>query len=256
MQRQTLLTESVAKFESKLTDTHFSQSFHHVIGASNNNAQELLKMNKGNRRYVIINTALCHHGMGDGIAPVAFMHLEQLLSVVVAGTNTIKLPYSTEGWAKLWHLVKHSAVRELFWQFLRARGVSKVQPGRAPSNQTKAAAVAEQAPDAVQYLKHLSLVALNGMHPRDTLSLVGSNSFQLLLAVHERPKCFALREWPSGISAGSAFHKLLSIQLEGALLQKDFVQTKGICTNVLEKLVISAMAVPALRYFERGGVQA
>ena len=83
--------------------------------------------------------------------------------------NTTKLPYTTDEWANVWGLVKDSAVRELFWQFIRAHDVSSVQPGKAPSNQTKAAAIAEQAPDAIQYTKHLCLVAPNDMQPRHTL---------------------------------------------------------------------------------------
>ena len=160
-------------------------------------------MNEGDRRYVIINTT--------------------------------KLPCTTDEWANLWRLVKDSAVREMFWQFLRARDVSSVQPGKAPSNQTKAAAIADQAPDAVQYVKHLCLVAPNDMQPRDTLPLVGSNSSQLPSAVQLHPECFTIKDRPSDLSTNPAFHNLLGDQLDKAMLHYDFVQANRICTNVLEK---------------------
>ena len=225
---QTLLTESLAKFESKFRDAHFSQSFHDFIGASNHNSQELLKMNEGDRRYVIINTT--------------------------------KLPYTTDDWANLWCLVKDSAERELFWQFIKARDVSSVQPGKAPSNQTKAVAIAEQAPDAVQYAKYFCLVASNDMQPRDTLALVGSNSNQLPLAVQQHPECFTIKERSSEIAASPAFQNLLGEQLEQALLHYDFVQGNRVCTNVLEKQHVSLHRPQypgaTLHHSEREGVQA
>ena len=127
-------------------------------------------------------------------------------------------------------------MRELFWQFIRARDISSVQPGMAPSSQTKAAAIAEQAPDAIQYVKHLCLVAPNDMQPHDTLPLVGGNSSQLPLAVQQHPECCTIKDRPSDLlSTNPAFHNLLGDQLEKALLHYNFVQGTRVCTNVLEK---------------------
>jgi len=117
---RTLLTEEVPKFESKYRDSHFSPSFHNFIGASNHPAEQLLKLNEGDRRYVLINTC--------------------------------KLPYSDNEWNALWSRVKDDTIRELFWQFLRGRDVSHIVPGKAPMNNAKANAIAEQAPDTIRYL--------------------------------------------------------------------------------------------------------
>lgn len=158
----TLLTEEVAKFESKYTGSHFSASFHNFIGASNHPAEQLLKMDEGDRRYALINTC--------------------------------KFNYTKEQWAALWSRDKNDTIRELFWQFLRARHVSHVQPGTAPMN--KAKAIAGQAPDTIRYLKHLSRIRPDDLQPRDTLPLFGSNSRALPMAINQHEGCLKLKDWP------------------------------------------------------------
>ncbi len=161
---QTLLTEEVAKFEFKYRDSRFSKSFHNFIGASNHAAEQLLKMNEVDRRCMLVNTT--------------------------------KLNYTQEQWSELWSCVKDDTIHELLWQFLRARDVSHVQPGKAPMNRAKASAIAEQAPDTICYLKHLCLVAADDLQPRDTTALAGSNSEALPLAVEAHPDCLVLKTDP------------------------------------------------------------
>ena len=143
--------------------------------------------------------------------------------------NTTKLPYTQDG---LWAKVKEETVRELFWQFLRARNVSHVQEGKAPMNAAKASAIAEQAPDAMKFLKHLCLVAPDDMQPRDGQGLLGNNSSQALPgAVMDQPDCLTLKERALG-TRSEAMTTLFGDQYEKALLADDMARRDGQYINV------------------------
>jgi len=191
---QTLLIEEVAKFETKYRDSHFSASFHNFIGASNHAAEQLLRMNEWDRRYVLINTR--------------------------------KLSYTKEQWAALWSRVKDDTIRELFWQFLRNRDVAHVQPGTAPMNRAKANAIAEQAPDTIRYLRHLCLVSPDDLQPRDTVALSGSNSRALPMAIEQHPDCLTLKDRPAD-RLSTVMTNLLGSQYKEAMLKADMQQQHG-----------------------------
>ena len=70
------------------------------------------------------------------------------------------LGYSMQNWGKLHALVTDDSIREMFWMLLRSRNVSHIHPGTAPENDFMATAVAQSAPEAISYLKHLRLAVL------------------------------------------------------------------------------------------------
>ncbi|DBA84435.1 TPA: hypothetical protein ACH3X1_006067 [Trebouxia sp. C0004] len=69
--------------------------------------------------------------------------------------RTRMLPYADEEWGQLHAHVSGDSIRELFWYLLRSRDVSHIKPGTAPENDSMATAVAQSAPEAIGYLKHL-----------------------------------------------------------------------------------------------------
>ncbi len=133
--------------------------------------------------------------------------------------RTKMFPYSTEKWGQLHAQVSDDSIRELFWLYVRNRDVSHVKPGTAPENDFMATAVAQSAPEAIGYLKHLGLAAPDDLQPRDGQGLYGNSSNALPSAVSSHPECLVLKE-RSGHTPASMVN-LLGSELEDALLKHD-----------------------------------
>lgn len=184
---QTLISEPTARFETKFRDAHFSLSFHNFIGASNYPPEQIMQLNAKMRRYIFFRTKM--------------------------------LGYSTDQWGKLHALVTDDSIRELFWMLLRSRNVSHIHPGTAPDNDFMASAVAQSAPEAISYLKHLCLAAPDDLQPRDGQGLYGNSSNALPHAVASHPKALVLKE--RSAEAPDSMHNLLGKELQEALLKRD-----------------------------------
>ena len=184
---QTLISEDTARFETKFRDAHFSNSFHNFIGASNYPPEQIMKLNAKMRRYIFFRTKM--------------------------------LPYSAEKWGQLHAQVSDDSIRELFWHMLRQRDVSHIIPGTAPENDFMASAVAQSAPEAIGYLKHLCLAATDNLQPRDGQGLYGNSSNALPMAVASHPEALVLKERSADIP--DSMNNLLGPQLEDALLKHD-----------------------------------
>ncbi len=133
--------------------------------------------------------------------------------------RTKMLPYTGQQWGKLHALVSDDSIRELFWYMLRQRNVSHIIPGTAPENDFMATAVAQSAPEAIGYLKHLCLAAPDDLQPRDGQGLYANSSAALPVAVASHPEALVLKE-RSGDTPDS-MNNLLGSQLEDALLKHD-----------------------------------
>lgn len=183
---QTLISEPTARFETKFRDAHFSLSFHNFIGASNYAPEQIMQLNSKMRRYIF---------------------------------RTKMLPYTTQQWGKLHAIVTDDSIRELFWMLLRTRNVAHIRQGTAPENDFMASAVAQSAPEAIGYLKHLCLAATDDLQPRDGQGLYGNSSNALPSAIASHPDALVLKERAADTPASMS--NLLGPELEDALLQYD-----------------------------------
>ncbi|KAL0024214.1 hypothetical protein WJX77_008463 [Trebouxia sp. C0004] len=129
------------------------------------------------------------------------------------------LPYTGQQWGKLHTLVSDDSIRELFWMLLRMRDVSHIKPGTAPENDFMQTAVAQSAPEAIGYLKHLCLAAPDDLQPRDGQGLYGNSSNALPVVVATHPEALVLKERSADIP--DSMTNLLGSQLEEALLKAD-----------------------------------
>ncbi len=102
---------------------------------------------------------------------------------------------------------------------LRQRDVSHIIPGTAPENDFMASAVAQSAPEAIGYLKHLCLAATDDLQPRDGQGLYGNSSNALPSAVASHPDALVLKERTG--DTPDSMSNLLGPQLEDALLKQD-----------------------------------
>ena len=127
------------------------------------------------------------------------------------------LGYSTQEWGKLHALVTDDSMRELFWMLLRSRNVSHIREGTALENDFMATAVAQSAPEAIGYLKHLCLAALEDLQPRDGQGLYANSSAHV---VASHPDALVLKERSADVP--DSMRNLLGPALEDALLEKDF----------------------------------
>lgn len=189
---QTLISEPTARFESKFRDAHFSLSFHNFIGASNYAPEQIMQLNAKMRRYILFRTKM--------------------------------LGYTTEQWGKLHALVTDDNIRELFWMLLRSRNVTHIHPGTAPNNDFMATAVAQSAPEAISYLKHLCLAAPEDLKPRDGQGLYANSSASLPHAVASHPNALVLKERTAEVP--DSMRNLLGPALDDALLEKDLSSTR------------------------------
>ncbi len=131
--------------------------------------------------------------------------------------RTKMLGYSTQEWGKLHALVTDDSMRELFWMLLRSRNVSHIREGTALENDFMATAVAQSAPEAIGYLKHLCLAALEDLQPRDGQGLYANSSAHV---VASHPDALVLKERSADVP--DSMRNLLGPALEDALLEKDF----------------------------------
>lgn len=183
---QTLISEPIARCESKFRDAHYSLSFHNFIGASNYAPEQIMQLNAKMRRYIF---------------------------------RTKMLGYTTEQWGKLHALVTDDSIRELFWMLLRSCNVTHIHPGTAPDNDFMASAVAQSAPEAISYLKHLCLAAPEDLQPRDGQGLYANSSASLPHAVASHPDALVLKE--RAADTPESMLNLLGAALEDALLERD-----------------------------------
>ncbi|DBA96737.1 TPA: hypothetical protein ACH3X1_015578 [Trebouxia sp. C0004] len=137
---QTLISETLARFETKFKDAHYSNSF----GVSNYAPEQIMQLNAKMRRHIFSRTKM--------------------------------VPYSPEQGGQLHAAVSDDSIRELFWHMLRNRNVRHTVPGTAPDNAFMATAVAHSAPEAIGYLKHICLATLDDLQPRDGQDLYGSKT--------------------------------------------------------------------------------
>lgn len=187
---QTLISEPNARFESKFRDAHFSLSFHNFIGASNYAPEQIMQLNAKMRRYIFFRTKM--------------------------------LGYTTKQWGKLHAVVTDDNIREMFWMLLRSRNVTHIHP--APDNDFMAVAVAQSAPEAISYLKHLCLAAPEDLQPRDGQGLYANINASLPHAVASHPDPLVLKECAADVP--ESMRNLLGPALDNALLEKDLASTR------------------------------
>ncbi|DBA85624.1 hypothetical protein WJX77_002345 [Trebouxia sp. C0004] len=101
----------------------------------------------------------------------------------------------------------------------RTRDVSHIKPGTAPENDFMQTAVAQSAPEAIGYLKHLCLAAPDNLQPRDGQGLYGNSSNALPVTVASHPEALVLKECSADIP--DSMTNFLGSQLEEALLKAD-----------------------------------
>ncbi len=134
-------------------------------------------------------------------------------------SRTKMLPYNGEKWGQLHVLVSDDSIRHMFWYLPCNRNVSHNIPGTAPENDFMAAAVAQSAPEAIGYLKHLCLAAPDDLQPRDSQGLYAMSSNALPATVASHPECHVLKERNADTPADMV--NLIGQALEDALVKQD-----------------------------------
>lgn len=202
---KTLITEDKVRLEQKYQSPEVLPSFHNFLVLSN--SEKAVQVPNEERRFFML-------------------HAERVMHGNTAAQNR-------QWWAHAWSLVKDPAFQALFYHYLATYDTSSVHKGQAPLTKYKTEIQAQQAPEAIKFLKDLLIDGqimqkpMQDMKDDDLMQLRDEFNSRGRFAIKSRPTC-----------NNNAFEHLIGDEWEKAMLKKDYERHSSVKEAIPQKHVI------------------
>lgn len=205
---KTLITEDKVRLEQKYQSAEVLPSFHNFTVLSNN--EKAVQIPNEERRFFMVHAIRLMHGNSPA--------------------------QNRAWWANAWSLVKDPSFQTLFYHYLSNYDTSSIHKGQAPFSKYKNEIQAQQAPEAIKFLKDL-LIDTNIMQ-KPMYDMNDEDLMQLRDEFRSRDR-FAIKS--RNEPTGNAFTNLVGDDWHKAMLERDFARHSTVKEAVPQKHVIKCI---------------